>query len=116
MKALILILAAFMLVLQYRLWVGDGSLSEVWGLSEAVAAQQEKNDWLEARNQAMEAEVHDLKKGTEAVEERARSELGMIMKGETFYQVLDAVPTASFKKAGLDCDDPKKCYLPGFGP
>ncbi len=144
MKALVLVLTVLTLILQYRLWVGDGSLSEVWVLSQAVASQQEKNDLLQARNQALEAEVRDLKKGTEAIEERARSELGMIIEGETFYQVLDVVP-AMYKKANLslgtperkrrrpppalntalsnssktsapNCKDPTKCYLPGFGP
>jgi cell division protein FtsB len=75
--------------LQYRLWVGDGSLAEVRALRVEIAAQQEELAQLRARNQALEAEVQDLHEGLDALEERARSELGMIKEGELFLQVIE---------------------------
>ncbi|MGF1642751.1 MAG: cell division protein FtsB [Thiotrichales bacterium] len=89
MKLLIAILVVLLLALQYRLWIGEGSFSEVAKLRQSVAEQQRENDRLEARNQALEAEVQDLTRGLSAIEERARSELGMIKKGETFFQVIE---------------------------
>ncbi len=89
MRVVIAILFLLLMVLQFRLWVGDSSVREVWRLQTAVEQQQQENRRLKARNQALEAEVNDLKQGVEAIEERARSELGMIKKNETFYQVTD---------------------------
>ena len=83
--ALIVILAG----LQYRIWVGEGSLAEVWQLKKSIDAQTAKNVELRERNQRLHAEVLDLKQGMEAIEERARRELGMIAKGEVFYQIVD---------------------------
>ena len=85
---------SFMLVvilagLQYRIWVGEGSLAEVWRLTQSIEAQSAKNLELRERNQRLHAEVLDLKQGMEAIEERARRELGMIEKGEVFYQIVD---------------------------
>ena len=81
--ALVLILAG----LQYRLWVGDGSLAQVRELQEQIAEQQAENERLLERNRILEAEVLELKQGTETVEERARHELGMVKEGETLYQL-----------------------------
>ncbi len=89
MRVVIAILLLLLVILQFRLWVGDASVREVWRLQTAVEQQQQENRRLKARNQALEAEVNDLKQGVEAIEERARSELGMIKKNETFYQVTD---------------------------
>ena len=89
MKWLVAILAILLLLLQYKLWVGDGSLAEVSRLKKEVAAQKDENTALRERNQALEAEVRDLKTGLEAIEERARSELGMIKEDETFYLVVE---------------------------
>jgi cell division protein FtsB len=89
MRLLLVILIALLLLLQFRLWVGEGSLAEVWRLKQAVEAQNSENETLRERNKALEAEVQDLKKGLSAIEERARSELGMIKEGETFYQVIE---------------------------
>ena len=89
MKALIAILIVLLLVLQYKLWFGDGNMREVWQLQAAIEEQKLQNKELRERNAALEAEVHDLKQGLEAIEERARSELGMIKKGETFYQIIE---------------------------
>ena len=88
MKALIAILALLAVLLQFKLWFGDGSIMEMSRLEKSVAAQADENAQLRERNQALAAEVQDLKQGTEAVEERARSELGMIKQGEIFYQVV----------------------------
>lgn len=88
-----LILVILLIALQIKLWTGHGGMREVWALEGRVAAQAKENDTLRTRNDALSADVADLKEGTEAVEERARSELGLIKPGETFYQVVDpAVP------------------------
>jgi len=89
MKFLIAILAVLLLVLQYDLWFGDGGMANVSRLERRVAEQHQDNDHLAERNHALEAEVRDLKKGREAIEERARSELGMIKPGETYYQIVE---------------------------
>ena len=89
MRWLLIILALVFAGLQYKLWVGEGSLAEVWHLKGAVEQQRGENAQLQERNRALDAEVQDLKQGLEAVEERARSELGMIREGETFYQVIE---------------------------
>ncbi len=89
MRWLLLLLIFLLVLLQYRLWVGDGSLAEVWDLYQQVEMQTQENQRLRERNQALEAEVQDLKQGLEAIEERAREELGMIRDGETFYQIVE---------------------------
>ncbi|MGZ5583967.1 MAG: cell division protein FtsB [Usitatibacter sp.] len=88
MKFLGYILAALILALQYPLWIGKGSWLKVWELDRQLAQQREGNARLKARNDALDAEVRDLKQGLEAIEERARLELGMIRKDEIFYQVV----------------------------
>ncbi len=89
MRWLLWILVILLVLLQYRLWVGDGSLAEVWDLYRQVENQKEENQRLRERNQALDAEVRDLKQGLEAIEERAREELGMVREDETFYQIVD---------------------------
>lgn len=89
MKVIIAALAILFVLLQYKLWFGEGSMKDVWRLEDAIAQQSNENAQLKERNQALIAEVDDLKQGLEAIEERARSELGMIKKNETFYQVVD---------------------------
>ena len=88
MKPLSYILAGLLLALQYPLWIGKGSWMRVWDLDRQQVAQREGNARLKARNDAMDAEVRDLKQGLEALEERARHELGMIRKDEVFYQIV----------------------------
>ena len=88
-RLLIVILVLLLAALQYGLWVGEGSLAEVWRLRQDIEQQRAENDRLRTRNQELEAEVRDLKQGLEAVEERARSELGMAREGETFYQIVE---------------------------
>lgn len=75
--------------LQYRLWLGDGGIPEVLSLGREIDVVQQQVDKLQERNEALDAEVMDLKKGIEAIEERARSELGMIKPDEIYYQVID---------------------------
>jgi len=92
MRVLTLTLAALIVLIQYPLWLGKGSWLRVWEVDQQIRAQRESNRRLQARNNALEAEVRDLKVGREAIEERARSELGMIKRDEIFYQVLEAAP------------------------
>lgn len=89
MKWFLVVLVAVFFALQLKLWVGDGSLREVQRLREAITAQQTENATLAGRNAVLAAEVADLKTGLDAVEERARSELGMIRQGETFFQIIE---------------------------
>ncbi|MGH8504167.1 MAG: cell division protein FtsB [Gammaproteobacteria bacterium] len=86
------LLGLLFVVLQYQLWVGDGSQAEVWDLQRAIEAQRQENAELRERNQALAAEVKDLKTAQEAIEERARLELGMIREGETFYRIVEPLP------------------------
>ena len=87
MKWFVAALAAALLMLQYRIWFSGDGVSEVMRLRKAVAAQQSDNERLSARNRQLAAEVRDLKQGYSALEERARSDLGMVAKNETFFQV-----------------------------
>lgn len=89
MKVLTLIFVILIALLQYPLWLGKGSWLRVWDLSRQLTEQQAKNTGLKARNDTLDAEVRDLKSGRAAIEERARSELGMIKQDEVFYQVLE---------------------------
>jgi cell division protein FtsB len=94
MKWLAAALAVAVLLLQYRVWVSDDGIRAVARLQSAVAAQRTQNEQLAERNRQLAAEVRDLKGTTmEALEERARSDLGMIARNETFYQVVPAHPT-----------------------
>jgi cell division protein FtsB len=88
-KYLTLALAALIAVLQYPMWLGKGGWLRVWETDRLVMAQNQINGGLHARNSALDAEVRDLKQGLDAVEERARSELGMIRQDEIFFQVMD---------------------------
>ena len=92
MKLLSFALAAILLALQYPLWLGKGGWLRAWELDRQLAQQREGNARLKSRNDALEAEVVDLKQGFEAIEERARTELGMIRRDETFYQVVSGAP------------------------
>jgi cell division protein FtsB len=93
MKWFAAVLLALVLVLNYRIWLSPDGTSEVLRLKDAVARQQAENERLALRNQQLAAEVRDLKQGFGALEEQARSELGMIAGNETYYQVVpSAVP------------------------
>lgn len=90
MKVATYALAALLLLLQYPLWFGTGGVFAIWALHQEITAQRAENTKLAERNRALAADVIDLKEGLAAIEERARIELGMIKKGETFYQVVEA--------------------------
>jgi cell division protein FtsB len=89
MRLLAVALIALIAAVQYPLWLGKGGWLRVWQLDQQLKAQREANAELADRNEALLAEVRDLKEGYDAIEERARSELGMIRKDEIFFQVLD---------------------------
>lgn len=88
MKIIIAILLVLLLYFQFKLWVGDGGIPDVMHLQKEVDAAKLQENKLKERNKALAAEVRDLKQGLDAAEERARNELGMIRKGETFYQII----------------------------
>ena len=94
MRVVTLILAVLLLLLQYPLWLGRGGWLKVWDMNRQVEAQQQANQQIQARNALLDAEVRDLKQGTEAIEERARSELGMIKRDEVFFQIIGSQPTS----------------------
>jgi cell division protein FtsB len=94
MKWLTLALAALVGLIQFPLWVGKGGWLRVWEIDQQIYAQRATNTRLKARNAALDAEVRDLKHGVEAVEERARSELGMVRQDEVFFQLLDETRVA----------------------
>lgn len=79
-----------LVLLQYELWIAPTGVRELYQLRQTISSQQTENAHLHQRNQVLVAEVRDLKQGLDAIEERARGELGMVADGETFYQVLDA--------------------------
>lgn len=89
MKIVFYVLAGLLLVLQYPLWLGDGGILALWKLKQEISVQKLENSSLKERNLALEAEVRDLKEGYEALEERARAELGMVRRGETLYQIIE---------------------------
>ena len=80
-------LVVLFVVLQYRLWVGEGSLAEVASMERDIEAQQQTIEEMQKRNMAMQAEIDSFKNDQDAVEERARSDLGMIREGETYFQI-----------------------------
>jgi len=88
MRALALTLATLIALIQYPLWLGKGSWLRVWEVDQQIQAQRATNQKLQTRNAALDAEVRDLKQGLDAIEERARSELGMIKHDEVFFQIL----------------------------
>jgi cell division protein FtsB len=89
MKILAGIFAALILLIQYPLWLGKGGWLRAWQIEGELGRQKAKNVQLEVRNAGLAAEVRDLKQGTEAIEERARYELGMVRGDEVFFQVVD---------------------------
>ena len=94
----LLALLALLAALQAKLWMGDGGLPDARALRHSVEAQRTENLKLEQRNDALSAEVEDLKSGEAAVEERARSELGMVKPGETFYRVVEPHSAVSVER------------------
>ena len=88
-KPVMIFLVIVLVILQYRLWISHDGLPSFIRLHHAVETQRLENTELEERNEVLQAEVKDLKSGMEALEERARSELGMVKPGETFFQIID---------------------------
>jgi cell division protein FtsB len=103
LRLILVLLLALLAWLQYRLWFGHGGAGEVQALSQQVQRQARDNGGLRQRNAEVAAEVEDLKSGEAAVEERARSELGMIKPGETFYRVVEPASPAT-RDAATDAD------------
>lgn len=98
MRLITAILVIFLALLQYRLWFGKNSVPDYFALEDEVARQQINNDKLKQRNKLLYADTDDLKSGTEAIEERARHELGMIKQGETFFRVIPSDSDANKKE------------------
>lgn len=90
MKKIIALLFVLLVLLQYKIWLGDGGIPEILQRQGDVDGVQLQVDKLKERNQALAAEVQDLKKGLDAIEERARSEMGMIGEDEVYYQVISS--------------------------
>ena len=88
MRSLVVVLLVILALLQYKLWFGEGGFADVKRLEQKVTEQQHENSLLEQRNLELQAEVADLREGIEAIEERARNELGMIQEEEEFYLVV----------------------------
>lgn len=102
MKKLILLLLVLVALLQWRLWFGDGGIYELHEMQAHIEELKEKGEKLHERNAALEADVMDLKEGTDAIEERARQELGMVKDGETFVQVFEKPhPVSAPEKPGV---------------
>jgi cell division protein FtsB len=95
MRLLFLTLLALFLLIQYPLWFGQGGWFAVWELEQKVADQRSVNEGIRQRNMAMEAEVEDLRVGTQAIEERARTDLGLMLDKEVYVQILP--PEVPFK-------------------
>ena len=89
MRTLAGILGALIVLVQFPLWLGKGGWLRVWEVDRQLDAQRARNEQLQVRNQALDAEVRDLKQGLEALEERARYELGMIKSDEVFFQIVE---------------------------
>ncbi|MDZ7735766.1 MAG: cell division protein FtsB [Gammaproteobacteria bacterium] len=98
MRGLTLLLLLILCFLQYKLWIGNGSLTEAHHMEATRDELRAENRQLAERNKSLAAEVMDLKHGQEALEERARSELGMIKSGETFYQIIDSENLSSIRE------------------
>ena len=120
-------------LLQYPLWLGKGSWLRVWDLNQQISQKKDKNVELKQRNDTLDAEVHDLKQGNAAIEERARSELGMIKQDEVFYQVLEpevvhnstlkeprvansGLPSANTSKPKTNVDHPQENHVKVIKP
>jgi cell division protein FtsB len=88
MRIMIVVFVALIVALQYELWFSPGGIVQSWHLKRQIAQENAQNSGLAERNAVIAADIHDLKRGNEAIEEHARNDLGMVKKGETFYQVI----------------------------
>lgn len=89
MKPFVIVLTLTLLALQYKLWFGEGSVMTVRELQQQLKQQQVANQKARHTNQQLDAQIADLKNGSEALEEKARYELGMVKQGETYYHIID---------------------------
>ena len=89
MKTIIAVLIILLLVLQYKLWFGKGSVPDIKNNEQQIALKQQENQQLQKRNNAMASEIKELKQGKTAAQERARHDLGMVKKDETYYQFVN---------------------------
>lgn len=87
MRLLFIALGLLLVLLQYRLWFSQAGLVHAWQTQQSLSAMNEENLKMKKKNDVLAADVQDLKQGTDAVEERARTQLGMVKQGETFYQI-----------------------------
>ena len=115
LRLVAVLLLAALLVLQYRIWASPSGMREVWRLERAIEAQVDENERLADRNRTLAAEVRDLKEGKKAIEERARTDLGMVRANETFFQVVPpsdagqpagAAPAATTGQRTAQADQP----------
>lgn len=116
MKALTLIFVVLIALLQYPLWLGKGSWLRVWNVNQQITEQKTKNEAAKQRNATLNAEVQDLKQGNAAIEERARSELGMIKQDEVFYQVIDQPIVIQPSSPQPSASKPASQVLPAQAP
>ncbi len=100
MRILSFVFLGLIVLLQYPLWIGKGGWLRAWEVDRSLTAQKAKNAELQGRNAGLAAEVNDLKTGTEAIEERARSEHGMVRPDEVFYQYVDKAPATTLAARG----------------
>ena len=100
MRILSIVFAALIVLLQYPLWLGKGGWLRVWEIDRQVTAQKDSNARLRVRNDALDAEVRDLKQGYDAIEERARYELGMIRQDEIFFHLMEKTPVIQARELG----------------
>ncbi len=95
MRIVASILFFLLIVLQAKLWFGGHGVFQLWSLQGTISQARDRNNGLEGRNETLHAQVNELKQGSEALEERARSQLGFIKEGETFYRVVPRRPKAA---------------------
>ena len=95
MRILSIVLAALIVLIQYPLWLGKGGWLHVWQADRQVKAQKDANAQMRERNDALDAEVRDLKQGYSAIEERARYDLGMIKQDEIFFEIVEKSPAVA---------------------
>ena len=99
MKSIVFVLLVLLIWLQYKIWLQDGGIPEVIQLQQEIEEVKTEVGKLQERNSSLDAEVKDLKKGLDAIEERARSEMGMIKEGEVYYQVIESKKNESSANA-----------------
>lgn len=104
MRLITLCILSLLIALQYRLWAGENGVSELRGLQQDIERQHSVNQQLTQRNQLLQADIEDLQDAQEAVEERARNELGLVKQGETFFRLVRLQPSSSLDVAKPDTE------------